>query len=61
MSASLAHNRSVSRNERPGTLNPGSKSIQLSNVRDQLLSFSFGCYTNPDNPLHRLWADAQRS
>src|SRR5712664_4758639 len=35
---SPAHNRSISRNERPS-----------SNVTIQLPSFPFGCYTNPNN------------
>src|SRR5712691_10556547 len=44
---SPAQNRSISRNERPDTLDPCIKSIRLSNVKLQLPSFPFGCYTNP--------------
>ena len=46
---SPAHNRSISRNERPDTLDPCLKSIRSSNVKIQLPSFPFGCYTNPDD------------
>ena len=41
------HNRSISRNERPDILDPRLKSIRSSNVKIQLPSFPFGCYTNP--------------
>jgi hypothetical protein len=43
----LAHNRSISRNERSDTLDPCIKSILSSIVQIQLPSFPFGCYTNP--------------
>jgi hypothetical protein len=43
----LAHNRSILRNERPDTLDPGVKSIGSPSVQRQLPSFPFGCYTNP--------------
>src|SRR4030095_4460121 len=55
-----AQNRSISRNERPDTLDPCIKSIRSSNVKIQLPSFPFGCYTNPylkrrdDRPGHHL-------
>jgi hypothetical protein len=42
-----AHNRSISRNERSDILDPCLKSIRSSNVKIQLPSFPFGCYTNP--------------
>src|SRR5712691_11711544 len=48
---SPAQNRSISRNERPDTLDPCIKSIRLSNVKRQLPSFPFGCYTNPSTQL----------
>jgi hypothetical protein len=44
---SPAQNRSIARNERPDTLDPCLKSIQSCNVKIQLPSFPFGCYTNP--------------
>ncbi len=44
---SPAQNRSISRNERPDTLDPCIKSIRSSNIKIQLPSFPFGCYTNP--------------
>jgi hypothetical protein len=47
LAALLAHNRSISSNERPDTLNPGIKNIWSPSVSIQLPSFPFGCYTNP--------------
>src|SRR2546423_12837800 len=44
---SLAQNRSISRNERPDTLDPCLKIIRSSHVKIQLPRFPFGCYTNP--------------
>ena len=44
---SASHNRSISRIERPDILNPCLRSIRSSNVKIQLPSFPFGCYTNP--------------
>jgi hypothetical protein len=43
----LAHNRSISRNERSDTLDVSLKSIRSFNVTIKLPSFPFGCYTNP--------------
>ena len=44
---SPAHNRSISSNERPDTLDPCLKNLRSSHVKTQLPRFPFGCYTNP--------------
>ena len=45
---SPAHNRSISSNERPDTLDPCLKNLRSSHDKTQLPRFPFGCYTNPD-------------